>query len=198
MSKARRRKTAGISKAATQGRLRLDLPNYVPYRITTLAALIRRSFAEIYRRDPGLNEPEWKVMTTLAHYGPLPSGDIGHYVTLDRVAVSRALARLIALRLARRSKNPADHRTFMVDLTPHAARVYDRMAADALAIEEQVLTTLTESEVGTLLTLIDKVEAAFRSPADRKRILLMQAARDLAEKTGEASRKPSRRKSTVR
>ena len=175
MTKTRRRKEIG------QGRLRLDLPNYVPYRITTLAALIRRAFAEIYRSDPGLNEPEWKVMTTLAHYGPLPSGDIGHYVTLDRVAVSRAVARLMALKLAKRTENRADQRTYMVGLTAQAARIYDRMAADALAVEEQVLTMLTEAEVRTLLGLIDKVESCFRSPDDQKRIALMQAARETAE-----------------
>jgi DNA-binding MarR family transcriptional regulator len=189
MTKSRRRK--GIS----QGRLRLDLPNFVPYRITTLAALIRRAFAEIYREDPGLNEPEWKVMTTLAHYGPLPSDDIGHYVTLDRVAVSRALARLIALRLAKRATNMADRRTFVVDLTPRAARVYDRMAADALAVEEQVLTALTEGEVRTLLGLIDKVETCFRGPEDQQRIALMGAARETAEGHRATPKKRARRKS---
>jgi DNA-binding MarR family transcriptional regulator len=191
MTKTRRRKEIG------QGRLRLDLPNFVPYRITTLAALVRRALGEIYRDDPGLNEPEWKVMTTLAHYGPLPSDDIGRYVTLDRVAVSRALARLMALRLAKRTKNTADRRTFMVDLTPHAARVYDRMAADALAVEEQVLAALTEGEVRTLLGLIDKVETCFRGPADQQRVALMQAARETAEGRRATPKKRTRRKSAA-
>src|SRR6476646_8780503 len=79
------------SKPGAPRHRRLDLPNFVPYRITVLATLVRRALASIYRDDPGLSEPEWKVMTTLAHYGPVPSGDIGFYVTLDRVAVSRAL-----------------------------------------------------------------------------------------------------------
>jgi DNA-binding MarR family transcriptional regulator len=161
-------------------RLRLDLPNFVPYRITTLAALVRREFSKIYRDDPGLNEPEWKVMTTLAHFGPLPSGDIGLYVTLDRVAVSRALTRLINLGLATRSENPADQRMFTVDLTPRAARIYDRMTAQSLEIEETILATLDQNEVRELLRLFDKVETCFRSPADRRRLTLMAAARESA------------------
>ncbi|HWM48332.1 MAG TPA: MarR family transcriptional regulator [Xanthobacteraceae bacterium] len=191
---------AGRRRAAirSEGRLRLDLPNYVPYRITSLAALIRRAFAQIYRDDPGLNEPEWKVMTTLAHYGPLPSGDIGHYVTLDRVAVSRALARLIKLGLVTRARNDADQRTFLVDLTPRAARVYDRMAADALAIEERVLTALDEDEVRSLLALLDKVEGCFLSPADQRRVRLMHAARSAVDQgAGRAGRK-GRKRSAVR
>ena len=78
-----------------------------------------------------LSDGRVEVMTALAHYGPLPSGDIGVYVTLDRVAVSRALARLMKLGLVTRARNASDQRTFMVDLTAPAARLYDRMAADA-------------------------------------------------------------------
>jgi DNA-binding MarR family transcriptional regulator len=178
MTQKSKRNTKGFNSA---GRLRLDLPNFVPYRITTLAALVRREFAKIYRDDPGLNEPEWKVLTALAHFGPLPSGDIGLYVTLDRVAVSRALTRLIDLGLATRSENPADLRMFTVDLTPRAARLYDRMSAQLLEIEERILATLDQDDVRDLLRLLDKVEACFRSPADRRRLMLMRDARENGE-----------------
>lgn len=181
---------------APAGRLRLDLPNFVPYRITTLAALVRRELANIYRDDPGLNEPEWKVMTTLAHFGPLPSGEIGQYVTLDRVAVSRALARLIDLGLAKRTENLADQRMFTVDLTPRAARIYDRMTAQALEIEETIIATLDQDEVRDLLRLLDKVEACFRSPADRRRLLLMRDAQEVAETRSAAPRKRKARRRT--
>lgn len=160
---------------ATGRRLRLDLPNFVPYRITVLATLVRRALAEIYRDDPGLSEPEWKVMTALAHYGPLPSGDIGFYVTLDRVAVSRALARLMKLGLVTRARNASDQRTFMVDLTAPAARRYDRMAAEALALEARMLGGLRQTDVRTLLILLDTIETSLRSPADQRRQRLMQS-----------------------
>ncbi len=195
--RAAKRETGSPRKNAfSPGQLRLDLPNYLPYRITSLAALIRRAFVNIYRDDPGLNEPEWKVMTTLAHFGPLPSGDVGHYVTLDRVAVSRALARLIKLGLATRKNNLADQRMFTVDLTPRAARLYDRMTAQALAIEEPILATLDHDEVRALLALLDKVEGCFRSPADRRRQMLMRAAREDAGVAPLSSRQRRNARST--
>jgi DNA-binding MarR family transcriptional regulator len=176
MSNEGRKRTSKAGLGA--GRLRLDLPNYIPYRITTLAALVRRALADIYRDDPGLNEPEWKIMTTLAHFGPLSSGDIGYYVTLDRVAISRALSRLLELDLATRTENPDDQRTFTVDLTPRAARIYDRMTAQALEIEAPILEALDQKEAEELLRLLDKVESCFRSPADKRRMILMRAARE--------------------
>jgi DNA-binding MarR family transcriptional regulator len=190
-SKAVKSRTA---RAKSSQRLRLDLPNFLPYRITTVAALVRRELADIYRNDPGLNEPEWKVMTTLAHYGPLPSGDVGHYVTLDRVAVSRALTRLITLGLVTRTEFPDDQRMFTVELTPAAARKYDRMAKEALAIEEPILDELSGREIQDLLRLLDKVESCFRSPADRQRILLMRAMQEKAA-TPSAPRPPGKRRS---
>lgn len=188
--KIRNRAAKSLARA---GSLRLDLPNYVPYRITSLAALVRRALADIYKDDPGLNEPEWKVMTALAHFGPLASGDIGTYVTMDRVAVSRALARLLELGLATRTEHTADQRMFTVDLTPRAAQIYDRMAAQALELEEPILEALDQNEVRELLRLLDKVESCFRSPADQRRMILMRAAREI-----ETAAKSPRRKSRTR
>jgi DNA-binding MarR family transcriptional regulator len=176
-------------RAAPGRRLRLDLPNFVPYRITVLATLVRRALAEIYRDSPGLSEPEWKVMTALAHYGPVPSGNIGLYVTLDRVAVSRALARLMKMGLATRTKNVADQRTFMVELTARAERLYDRMAADALSLEKRILSGLRRKEVRTLLTLLDNIETSLRSPADRRRLRLMQSAGTAPEDVAHGGRR---------
>ena len=187
--KIRNRAAKSLARA---GSLRLDLPNYVPYRITSLAALVRRALADIYKDDPGLNEPEWKVMTALAHFGPLASGDIGTYVTMDRVAVSRALARLLELGLATRTEHTADQRMFTVDLTPRAAQIYDRMAAQALELEEPILEALDQNEVKELLRLLDKVESCFRSPADQRRMILMRAAREIETAAAKSPRRKSR------
>jgi len=191
------------------GHLRLDLPNYVPYRISIVAALVRRSLSDIYRHHPNLTEPEWKVMTTLAHYGPLLSGDIGLYVTLDRAAVSRALARLIEKGLASRTESKRDQRMFLVDLTPEAATMYDDMARHALDIESRILEKLEPDEIRQLLSLLDKVESCFRSYADRRRTSLISTAREFSEshsssrdwsetgrpaKQDKADRRPTKRK----
>lgn len=199
MAKGSKHKVSKLAATTTSGtRLRLDLPNYLPYRVTSLAALIRRAFADIYKDDPGLNEPEWKVMTALAHFGPLASGDIGTYVTLDRVAISRALSRLLKLGLATRTENTADQRMFTVDLTPRAAKLYDRMAAQALELEDPILETLDQHEVRELLRLLDKVESCFRSPADKRRMILMRAAQEIeASPPKRTPRKPNTRRSKV-
>src|SRR5262249_19773359 len=102
------------------------------------------------------------------------SDEIGRYLTLDRVAVSRALARLMKLGLATRTRNVADQRTFLVTLTAQAERRYDRMAADAIALETRILIGLRRKDVQKLLALLDHVETGLRDPIDRQRLRLMQ------------------------
>jgi len=173
------------------GHFRLDLKTFVPYRISILATLIRRALSEIYRDDPGLTEPEWKVLTTLAHLGPLPSGDIGLHMTLDRMAISRALARLIDMGLVGRAPYQRDQRMSEVNLTPYGSRMFDRLAREAAEISDSILKTLDQREVAELLRLIDKIEMNFRAHGNPNRPTLIKTASAISKSRGP---KPDRRK----
>lgn len=159
---------------SSSGRIRLDLPRFAPYRITVLASLVRRRLATLYAVDPGLTEPEWKVMTTLAHFGPMSSADVRRFLTLDRVAVSRALLRLIAFGFVARTENADDQRMSIVRLTDTAEVVYDRMAREALTIEADILADLDAAERKIFLNLLERIEARMREEDDRDRALLMK------------------------
>jgi len=155
---------------------RLDLEHFVPYRISILATLIRRALSEIYRDDPGLTEPEWKVLTTIAHKGPLPSGEIGPHMTLDRMAISRALTQLIRLKLVARAPLERDRRMTEVKLSEHGERVFSALARQAAAIEKIILDPLSTEEASEFLRLIDKIETNFRAHANPRRPTLIQTA----------------------
>jgi DNA-binding MarR family transcriptional regulator len=155
---------------------RFDLANFVPYRISILATLIRRALSEIYRDDPGLTEPEWKVLTTIAHKGPLPSGDIGLHMTLDRMAISRALTQLIKLKLVERAPFERDQRMSEVKLSEHGDRVFSALARQAATIEEDILKPLSADEAAEFRRLIDKIEMNFRAHGNPRRPTLIHTA----------------------
>ncbi len=142
---------------------RLDLSTFVPYRLSLMGTLVQRAMGEIYRRRPGLTEPEWKVMTILAHYGPVPTGDIGHYVTIDRVAVSRALNRLMRRGLIVRSAHESDRRMFMADLSPAGSQLYDGLARQVDDLGQAMVQGLRAKEVSQLLALFEKMERHLRA-----------------------------------
>ncbi|MFZ0838364.1 MAG: MarR family transcriptional regulator [Xanthobacteraceae bacterium] len=167
---------APAARPAGDGPFRLDLENFVPYRISILATLIRRALSEIYRDDPGLTEPEWKVLTTIAHKGPLPSGDIGLHMTLDRMAISRALTQLIKLKLVARSPLERDRRMTEVKLSEYGDRIFSALARQAVAIEKIILDPLSTEEASEFLRLIDKIEMNFRAHGNPRRPTLIQTA----------------------
>jgi DNA-binding MarR family transcriptional regulator len=174
--------TARQSTPADSGPFRFDLATFVPYRISILATLIRRALAEIYRDDPGLTEPEWKVLTTVAHMGPLASGDIGLHMTLDRMAISRALARLIKLKLIARAPLERDQRMTEVQLSDYGERIFSALARQAAAIEEVILSPLSKAESTEFLRLIDKIEMNFRAHGNPRRPTLIHTASAISKR----------------
>ena len=173
---------APAARPAGDGPFRFDLENFVPYRISILATLIRRALSEIYRDDPGLTEPEWKVLTTIAHKGPLPSGDIGPHMTLDRMAISRALTRLIKLKLVARSPLERDRRMTEVKLSEHGDRIFSALARQAVAIEKIILNPLSTEEASEFLRLIDKIEMNFRAHGNPCRSTLIPRATAISKR----------------
>jgi DNA-binding MarR family transcriptional regulator len=173
--------------------VRLDLRHFVPYRLSLLGTLVQRAMGEIYRRRPGLTEPEWKVMTILAHYGPVPSGDIGRYVTIDRVAVSRALSRLMRRGLAVRSPHESDKRMFMATLSPMGSRLYDRLAREVADLGDAVVQGLNASEVAQMLMLFDKIEQHFRAYVKHRPTTLVRTVDAIVEASKLAKKRFARR-----
>jgi DNA-binding MarR family transcriptional regulator len=161
---------------------RFDLATFVPYRISILATLVRRALAEIYRDEPGLTEPEWKVLTTVAHMGPLASGDIGLHMTLDRMAISRALARLIRLKLVARAPLERDQRMWEVKLSDHGERIFSALARQAAGIEKMILQPLSSEEASEFLRLIDKIEMNFRAHGNPRRPTLIHTASAISKR----------------
>lgn len=173
---------ASIDRQIEAGKFRFDLANFIPYRISILSTLIRRALSEIYRVDPGLTESEWKVLTTIAHKGPLPSGDIGLHMTLDRMAISRALKRLIRLRLVARSPLERDRRMTEVRLSENGEFVFGALARKAAAIEKAIISPLSSGEASEFLRLIDKIEMNFRAYGNPRRPTLIHTATAISKR----------------
>ena len=174
--------TAQARRQVEDGPFRFDLATFVPYRISILATLIRKALGEIYREDPGLTDPEWRVLTTVAHMGPLASGDIGLHMTLDRMAISRALTRLIKLKLVARAPFEQDQRMSEIKLSPHGERVFSALAREAASIEEIILAPLSRTEVSEFLRTIDKIEKNFRAHGSSRRPALINTAAAMSKR----------------
>ena len=80
----------------------------------------------------GLSIPEWRVMAVLAANPGLSAAEVTARTAMDKVAVSRAVATLLAAGRLQRTTAPADRRRTHLALTPAGTRVYAQVVPMAL------------------------------------------------------------------
>ena len=103
-------------------------------------------------------------MAVLGRYGAMTANSVVERTAMDKVRVSRAVARLLARGRVTRRTDPEDRRRAILDLTPEGRAVYAQVVPLVLAIERELLGDLSVEERGTLDQMLHKLER--RTAAD--------------------------------
>lgn len=135
----------------------LELEQFLPYRLSVLSNTISRAIAAIYERRFGLSVTEWRVMAVLGRYDGLSAREVAERTAMDKVAVSRALARLAQAGRVRRLVASHDKRQSVLGLTRRGWEVYDQVAPLALEHERRLLAHLDADERRWLARILDKL-----------------------------------------
>jgi DNA-binding MarR family transcriptional regulator len=150
----------------------LELERFVPYRLSLLSNTLSQAIAREYQARFGLSVTEWRVLAVLGRYAGLSAGEVAERTAMDKVAVSRAVARLLGDDRIRRAVHRGDRRRSVLALTPRGQRIYDQIAPRALEYERQLLQVLDAEEREWLERLLakltgDGLEAVRRIPLPR-------------------------------
>lgn len=135
----------------------LDLERLVPYRLSVLSNKVSSAIAGEYHRRFGLAITEWRVMAVLGRFPGLSAREVTERTAMDKVAVSRAVARLLERGLIQREIHGDDRRRSVLTLSEDGFRVYDEVAPMVLECERQLLSPLSDEERAQLDRLIDKL-----------------------------------------
>jgi DNA-binding MarR family transcriptional regulator len=131
-------------------REKLHLDRFLPYRLSVLSNTVSSAIAAAYFVNFGLSIPEWRVMAILAANPGLSAAEVTARTAMDKVAVSRAVATLLAAGRLRRTTAAADRRRTHLELTRAGERVYSRVVPMALEYERGLLAPLAKHERATL------------------------------------------------
>jgi DNA-binding MarR family transcriptional regulator len=148
--------TAPLPSANQPGTL--DLERFLPFRLSVLANRVTRAVARVYSREFQLSAPEWRTMAVLGRYGAMTANSVVEQTAMDKVRVSRSVARLLAHGRITRRTDPEDRRRAILDLTPEGRAVYAKVVPMALAIERELLSDLNAEEQGQLDQLLRRLE----------------------------------------
>ena len=147
--------SAGLNKK--QEGETLVLEDFLPYRISILSNRISRAIAQRYARAFKLTIPEWRVIAVLGRPSELTATQVAEATEMDKVAVSRAVARLIQARRVAASPDPNDARRQRLSLAPAGVNLHAKIAPIALACERRLVASLSARERATLDGLIDRL-----------------------------------------
>ena len=135
----------------------LELERFLPYRLSVLSNRVSQTIADTYVERFGLAVTEWRVIAVLGRYPDLSANAVADRTAMDKVAVSRAVARLLDRGLLQREMHGDDRRRSVLALSEAGYGIYDEVAPLALECERRLLAHLDAAERATLDSLIDRL-----------------------------------------
>ena len=136
----------------------LDLEHFLPYRLSVLSNRISSAIAREYSLRFALTVTEWRVMAVLGRYPGLSANQVAQRTAMDKVAVSRAVARLLDAGRLEREFDDDDRRRSVLRLSEAGYAVYDQIVPLALGFQHDVLAGMQTKERALLFRLLDRLD----------------------------------------
>ena len=140
----------------------LVLEDFLPYRLSILSNTVSSTIASTYDKRFDLTIPEWRIIAVLGRFPGLSAVEVAERTLMDKVAVSRAVSRLIKSGRIDRQFADADRRRSILNLSDEGRKVHDEIAPMALKFEEDLLHGLTEEEIRSLNVIMERLLARAR------------------------------------
>lgn len=141
---------------------KLNLEDYFPSQLATLSNAITRPIAAVFEEHFSISMPEWRVLAIVGRRPGLSAVDVARSAHMDKVAVSRAISKLVQSGHVDRGLGSVDRRRLVLNLSDSGRQLYEKIAPLALLLESELLEDLTEDEKKMLERIIDKLSSKSR------------------------------------
>jgi len=136
----------------------LQLQQFLPYRLFVLANRISSSLADHYEEQFKITRSEWRVLAVLGEQADLSAAQVAERTAMDKVAVSRAVSKLLSTELVQRQFAESDRRRSVLRLSERGKVVYGKIAPIAIEYEQKILDQLHQNEIELLRNLLTKLD----------------------------------------
>jgi DNA-binding MarR family transcriptional regulator len=140
----------------------LILEEFIPYRLAVLSHTVSTTIAKVYEKKFGVSIPEWRVVAILGRFPGLSAVEVAERTMLDKVAVSRAVTKLIKTGRIDRQFADADRRRSILNLSEEGQKVHDEIAPLALAFEHDLLQGIGPDEYEAFNIVVERLLAKAR------------------------------------
>ena len=137
----------------------LKLENFLPYRLAVLSNTVSATVARAYDKRFSVSIPEWRVIAVLGRFPGLSAVEVAERTFLDKVAVSRAVTKLIKNGRIDRAFADADKRRSILNLSEAGKKLHDEIAELALQFERDLVEGFSAEEMATLKSIMERLMA---------------------------------------
>lgn len=138
----------------------LILEEFLPFRLSVLSNRISSAVAKLYEDRFDLKLPEWRIMAILGRKPNLTASQIVDVSRMDKVAISRAVKRLVEMGRLTATGDPDDARRQRLNLSDEGWKIYEQIVPLALSVEEKLLEDMSEDERTALHNAITRLDLA--------------------------------------
>lgn len=124
----------------------LILEDFLPYRLSITSHTVSTNIARIYEKRFGVSIPEWRVIAILGRFPGLSAVEVAERTLMDKVAVSRAVTKLIKNGRIDRQFADADRRRSILNLSEEGQQVHNEIAPLALEFERELVEDFSEED----------------------------------------------------
>lgn len=135
----------------------LILEEFLPYRLSVTSHGVSTNIARVYEKRFGVSIPEWRVIAILGRYPGLSAVEVAERTLMDKVAVSRAVTKLIKTGRIDREFADADRRRSILNLSEEGRKVHNEIAPLALSFERELLKDISEDDFATFNRILDQL-----------------------------------------
>jgi DNA-binding MarR family transcriptional regulator len=135
----------------------LILEEFRPYRLSVLSHTVSTTIAKVYEKKFGISIPEWRVIAILGRFPGLSAVEVADRTMLDKVAVSRAVSKLIKNGRIDREFADADRRRSILNLSPAGLAVHNEIAPLALAFEHDLLQGISATDYDAFNVVVERL-----------------------------------------
>lgn len=134
----------------------VDMPLY---RFSRLTAEAGGLVVRLCEGRFGITRREWRLLSYLAANPGLTPSELARLAGLDKAQSSRGVTSLVDKRLVVRIHNISDRRRAHLELTDRGQQVYEELLPMVRGINRDLLAGLSEVELDTLDTLLQRLQA---------------------------------------
>ena len=137
----------------------LRLEDFLPYRLAVLSNTVSTTVARAYDKRFSVSIPEWRVIAVLGRFPGLSAVEVAGRTLMDKVAVSRAVTKLIKNGRIDREFADSDKRRSILNLSEDGKKLHDEIAQLALQFERDLLHGFSEEEMDNLNSVMERLLA---------------------------------------